>query len=298
MLVCGVLLATSAAAQRAPDVRAAIPDSTNAVPAYPAMLREAGVGGVVRVTFVIDSAGRPSMASYVVRASAHDLLSAAVTNAVQRWRFTPARRANRVVEDSVEQLVEFVPPTTEALVYFAPIVLSRDALGPERWRLVVGGPLRMPHTGPVAESLHVALVAAAMDTLLASLPVDPVNPARIACLALGMAGTPAQPPLTLLRALSRPTYTVVAANRCPRTFGSPVRVVTADGRPPAPDPSGEDPWVFTPLVPQLVDDATVLIDIAMTHATTSGTYRCVAQRDATRAVGWRAGCRPGAMAMH
>lgn len=293
------LLASPLAAQRLPGTRAAIPDSANVVPAYPAMLREAGVGGVVRVTFVVDSTGRPLIASYVVRESANDLLSVAVKNAIQRWRFTPARRANRLVIDSVEQLVEFVPPATEALLQVSPIVLSREALGPGRWRLAVGGPVRMPPTGPVADSLHVAIATAAMDTLLASLPVDPAYPARIACLALGMAGTPVQPPLHLLRTLSRPTYTVVAAKRCPPTFGSPVRVMSADGRPPEPDPPGEDPWVFTPLAPHTVDGgATVLIDIAMSHATTSGTYRCVAQRDPMRAGGWRATCRPGPMALH
>lgn len=298
MHMLGALVAAPVAAQRLPATRSAIPDTTNAVPAYPAMLREAGVGGVVRVTFVVDSNGRPVMPSYVVSASAHSLLSAAVKNAIQRWRFTPARRGNRYVSDSVEQLVEFVPPSAEALLDIAPIALSREALRPGRWHLVLGGPLRMPRTGPVAESLHVAVAAAAMDTLLASLPVDPAYPARIACLALGMSGSPVQPPLTLLRTLSRPTYTVVAAKRCPRTFGSPVRVMTADGRPPEPDPPGEDPWEFTPLVPQSVDESTVLIDIAMSDATTSGTYRCVAQRDASRAGGWRARCRAGRMAQH
>lgn len=298
MLMSWALLATPSAAQHLPAARAAMPDSTNVAPIYPSMLRQAGVGGIVRVTFVVDTTGRARMSSYVAHASANDLLSNAVKNAIQRWRFIPARRANRLVVDSVEQLVEFVPPSTEELLHIAPIVLSREALGPGRWRLAVGGPARTTRTGPVSESLHVAIAEAAMDTLLASLPVDSAYPARIVCLALGMSGTPLQPPLTLLRALSRPTYTVVAAKRCPPTFGSPVRVMTADGRPPAPDPPGEDPWVFTPLVPRTVDDATVLIDIAMSYATTSGTYRCVAQRDATRAGGWRARCRPETMAHH
>ncbi len=291
MLISWALLATPSAAQRLPASRAAIPDSTNVAPVYPSMLREAGVGGIVRVTFIVDSTGRARMSSYVVRASANDLLSNAVKNVIQRWRFTPARRENRLVVDSVEQLVEFVPPSTEELLHIAPIVLSRETLGPGRWRLAVGGPVRMPRTGPVSESVYVAIAEAAMDTLLASLPVDSAYPARIVCLALGMSGTPLQPPLTLLRALSRPTYTVVAAKRCPPTFGSPLRVMTADGRPPAADPPGEDPWEFTPLVPRTVDDATVLIDIAMSHSTTSGKYRCVAQRDDTRASGWRARCR-------
>lgn len=31
---------------------------------------------------------------------------------------------------------------------------------------------------------------------------------------------------------------------------------------------GEDPWIFTPLVPRAVNDSMVMIDIAMRHATT------------------------------
>lgn len=292
------LLATPLVAQRAPDTHAALPDSANAAPAYPMMLRDALAGGVVRVRFVVDSTGRARMANYEVRESSHDLLSVAVKNVIPRWRFTPARRATRFVEDTVEQVFEFVPPSTHALLKVAPSVLSRVALGPGRWRLVLGGPVIMPRAEPVADSLHIVIASAALDTLLASLPVDSAYPARVACLALGMSGTAVQPPLTLLRALSRPTYTVVAAKRCPPTFGSFVRVMTADGMQPEPDPPGEDPWVFTPLVPRAVNDSMVLIDIAMTHGTMSGTYGCVAQRDATRAGGWRATCRRGRMVLH
>lgn len=43
-----------------------------------------------------------------------------------------------------------------------------------------------------------------------------------------------------------------------------VQAVFADGRRPEPDPPGEDPWAFTPLVPRVVNDTTVLIDIEMT----------------------------------
>lgn len=283
LLMSCTLLTTPLAAQRTPATRAATPDSANAIPAYPMMLRSAQFGGVVRVIFVVDSTGRPSMASYVVRESAHDLFSNAVKNVIPRWRFAPAVRAGRAVSDTVEQLFEFVPPVAEALLFLPPRALARDALGPGRWRLVVGGPLQMPPTKVVADSLHLVIATAAMDTLLASLPVDPAYPARIACLALGMSGTSEQPPLHVLRALSRPTYTVVASKRCPRTFGSMFQR-------PEPDPPGEDPWVFTPLVPLSVDDFTVMIDIELRHATIFGRYHCVVQRDSTRDSAWRATC--------
>ncbi len=290
LLLCA-LLTVPLAAQRAPANRAALPDSANSVPVYPTMLRSATLGGVVRVTFVVDSTGRPDMASYMVRESAHELFTRAVTNAIPRWRFAPAIRAGRQVADTVEQLFEFVPPPAEALQFLPARALAREAMGPRRWRTVIGGPVQMPPLGPVADSLHLPVAAAAMDTILASLQVDTAYPARIACLALGMTGTPQEPPLHLLRRLSRSTYTVVASRRCPKTFGSMFRR-------PEPDPPGEDPWIFTPLVPQRVDDATVLIDVAMKHATMVGTYHCVVQRDSTRNGQWRAACARSTMGVH
>ncbi len=249
-------------------------------------------GGVVRLRVVVDTTGRPRMSTLDVHESSHELLTNAVKHTIPRWRFSPARRETRLVEDTVEHVFEFVPPSTRALLQVPPSLLSPQAFEAGRWRLVIGGPVIVPNAGPVADSRHIAIAAAAVDTLLASLPVHPAYQARIACLALGMSGTPVQPPLTLLRALSRPTYTVVAAKRCPPTFGSPFRYSTE------PDPPGEDPWIFTPLVPRAVNDSMVIIDIAMRHATTSGTYDCVAHRDTTRAGGWRAACRKGQMWVH
>lgn len=298
MLTVLLLSATPLVAQRLPLTRSAVPDSTNVVPGYHAMLRSAGVGGRVRATFVVDTTGRPVMASYVQRESTNGLLSDSVKVAIQQWRFIPARRGGKTVADTIEQIVEFLPTESDEFLLMPVTVLAREQIGPSQWRLVLASapiPVVLP---PVAESLHLAIAEAALDALLATFPLDSAYPPRIACIALGMAGPPVQPPLPLLRALSRPTYTAVASRRCPPTFGSPTRMMRADGQPPEPNPPGEDPWSFTPLAPRTLNDSTVLIDIAMTHATTFGPYHCYAVRDRTRTTGWRAVCRTGRMGVH
>lgn len=294
-LLATLCVVTPGTAQRAPETQRARPLSTNVVPDYPDVMRMAGLGGVVRVAFGVDSTGRPNMALFVVRTAENDLLIAPVKAAVQRWRFSPAQRRGHAVADSIEQVVEFLPPRPEFVLVLPPAVLARESLGPGRWRLAIGVAPMVATGLPVPESLHVAIAAAALDTLLAALPVNSSYPPRIACVGLKLSGTLVDPPLSLLRALSRPTYTVVAARRCPPTFGAPTRAVLADGRLPPPDPPGEDPWAFTPLAPRAVDDSTALIDVAMSHATMFGTYHCYARRDRTRTGGWKAVCQPGRM---
>lgn len=297
-LLLSALLATPVASQGTQTNRRAQPDSANAIPPYPSMLYDAMIGGTVRATFVVDTSGRPNMSSFKIRASDNHLFSTAVKNAIQRWRFSPARCAGRVAIDSVEQVVEFVPPPAQAFLLTPSTALARESLGDGRWRLVLGVPPISASMRPAADSIHLAIASAALDTLLSTLPVDSMYPPRIACIALGMTGSLVQPPVSMLRALSSRNYTAVSALRCPKTFGSPWKVLRADGSGPEPDPPGEDPWAFTPRVPQSVDDSTAIIDITMSHATTSGVYHCYARRDQQRARGWRAVCRAGRMAVH
>src|SRR5215207_1529293 len=62
----------------------------SAAPAYPDMLRQAGVEGEALVSFVVDTLGRVDVASFKVIRTTHDLFAAAVKNALPRMRFIPA----------------------------------------------------------------------------------------------------------------------------------------------------------------------------------------------------------------
>jgi TonB family protein len=62
---------------------------TMPVPRYPVQL--AHVGGEVRIRFMVDTLGRPMMATFSVMSSPDVLLTAAVRDVVPRMRFEPAR---------------------------------------------------------------------------------------------------------------------------------------------------------------------------------------------------------------
>ncbi|HPF61437.1 MAG TPA: energy transducer TonB [Gemmatimonadales bacterium] len=123
LLVAAVLAAPSMVAAQAPAARdtscgARVADSatTEAVrprrtsgpaPVYPAALRRAGTGGVVRVQYVVDCAGRVDSASVRVVASPDERFSDAAVFAIRHTRFRPATREGRPVVYRMEQNIRF-----------------------------------------------------------------------------------------------------------------------------------------------------------------------------------------------
>lgn len=71
-------------------------------PQYPAILKQAGVGGVVYVSFVVDTAGRPDMSSLKVLKSSHQLFLNAVIAALPDVRFVPAEVGGKKVKQLVQ----------------------------------------------------------------------------------------------------------------------------------------------------------------------------------------------------
>lgn len=74
-------------------------------PEYPAMLRKDGVAGVVSVVVVIDESGAV-LASEVAKSS-NEGFNQAATDAVQRWKFKPAKLAGKNVKVKVTIPVRF-----------------------------------------------------------------------------------------------------------------------------------------------------------------------------------------------
>jgi len=79
----------------------------SATPAYPDILRQAGVEGEALVSFVVDTAGRIDVASFKVVRSTHELFAVAVRNALPRMRFLPAEIGDRKVRQLVQQPFSF-----------------------------------------------------------------------------------------------------------------------------------------------------------------------------------------------
>lgn len=76
-------------------------------PAYPDMLRTAGIEGTVLAQFVVDTTGRAEMGSFKALKSDNDLFTSAVKNALQRMRFLPAEVGGRKVKQLVQQPFQF-----------------------------------------------------------------------------------------------------------------------------------------------------------------------------------------------
>jgi protein TonB len=76
-------------------------------PAYPDMLRTAGIEGTVLAQFVVDTTGRADMSTFKALKSDNDLFTTSVKNALQRMRFLPAEVGGRKVKQLVQQPFQF-----------------------------------------------------------------------------------------------------------------------------------------------------------------------------------------------
>jgi protein TonB len=76
-------------------------------PAYPDMLRTAGIEGQVLAQFVVDTTGRAEMGTFKALKSDNDLFTTAVKNALARMRFLPAEGGGRKVKQLVQQPFQF-----------------------------------------------------------------------------------------------------------------------------------------------------------------------------------------------
>ncbi len=77
-------------------------------PRYPALLNNAGIGGQVKVEFVIDTLGRIEAGSLRVLSSTHELFTASALEALKSWSLRPGRMDGRVVRSRVSVPLIFV----------------------------------------------------------------------------------------------------------------------------------------------------------------------------------------------
>ena len=87
---------------------AIIPEHTNAAPAYPASLRQAGIAGIVRLTFRVTPDGVVDPASVKVTAASNPELGAAASQTVSGWEFTLLGSQRRAASVPVRLTVEYV----------------------------------------------------------------------------------------------------------------------------------------------------------------------------------------------
>jgi len=78
-----------------------------AAPVYPSDLANAGVEGLVRATYVVDTAGRVDTTTIRIMSSDHPGFTASVQTALAEMRFRPAKRRGHSVRQLVEQRFRF-----------------------------------------------------------------------------------------------------------------------------------------------------------------------------------------------
>ena len=78
----------------------------NPKPEYPPQARKMGMEGTVLLNVLVSREGR-TLKIEIVKSSGHDILDRAAAQAVERWRFVPARRGNVVLEQWVQVPLTF-----------------------------------------------------------------------------------------------------------------------------------------------------------------------------------------------
>jgi TonB family protein len=87
---------------------AIVPEHTNAAPAYPASLRQAGVSGTVRLRFVVTPEGTVDPGSVRVVNASHPELGTAAAQTVPTWEFHLLGSHRRASSVPVRLTVEYV----------------------------------------------------------------------------------------------------------------------------------------------------------------------------------------------
>jgi protein TonB len=82
-------------------------DTRSPLPRFPQVLRDAGVEGMARFRFVVDTLGRVELETVQVVESTHQAFALAVRATLPRMRFAPARVGGRPVRQLVEFPVQF-----------------------------------------------------------------------------------------------------------------------------------------------------------------------------------------------
>jgi TonB family protein len=260
-------------------------DSRNLPPRYPDMLFQAGVGGTVRVRFVVDTAGRVPIPRYEVLAASHDLFAVAVKQAIGRWSFEPGIKNGRSVSVRLEQVFIFNSPPNADELTGTPVVTREDTVSDGVPRMVIG---TRPYDLAAASGVTASDLLDAQRATLVKLAPDPIadstgRPRVTVCVTVIRDGVSVPGDSTTLAAVAAPGRRAVIPRDCPPTYAS--MIYDSRKRPPL---GWIDPYamVVTHVVPWNAE--TVLIRAEVAQGTATALHRCTVTRDGST---WRPACR-------
>jgi TonB family protein len=294
---CSGRTADSAALSPADVDQLPVADSVNRSPIYSELVRQAGVGGEVRVAFIVDTAGVPERGTIKIVRTAHAGFDPSVKNTVGTWRFAPARLCGQPVRVRLSHEFEFRPTTRRAdtlhldwvfkdSIGAVPSPLTSDTLPDGTPHTIVG--MRSPDWEQPVVFLEFATLGsavrdsaeeAALSVLVGDIASDSLT--RIVCIA-GANGRVSDPDGRRLTRLTVPGVVVLASRRCPPTFASMMYRPGQRSSPP-----GEDPYHIRFVAKRALSPTRALFDIDIAQGTGGTRYRCGAER---RDGQWRARC--------
>jgi len=265
-----------------------VADSANAPPAFPSLLRQAGIGGSVPVTFSIDTNGRVEAATIRIVRSPNPGFDAFVKRAVATWRFTPASLCGRRVRVRMSHEFAFraVSADTSRLAALfevdTSVTASTDTLPDGTPRTTLGWRSSPVVVSPVAwdsiagdsaeEALHAVLVH--------GLRPEKDSLTRIVCIEGRTRDS--DPDRARLLRLTEPGIAVLPLRRCPPTLVSMIYVPGSRPLPP-----GDDPSHIRVLTRKAISPARMLFDVDVARSAGGTRYQCGVER---RTTGWHAVC--------
>lgn len=271
--------------------RRPVADSANVAPPYPDLLRQAGIGGPVRVAFTLDTSGRVEGAGLRVVRTANPGFDQAVKRAVVTWRYAPGSVCGHPVRVRLTHEFAFqrsaTPRDTLRLDQLfnadAAAVATADTLpdGTPRttvgWRATAVVVASRPWDSAALDSAEEAAVA----QLVENIGPAPDGTSRVVCLA-GKGGLTSDPDSGRLVRLTRPGIAVLSFRRCPPTFASMVRTPNE-----SPYPPGEDPFAIVVHAWTSLSSTRMVFNIDALHGTGGTHYRCGVERHESA---WRVRC--------
>jgi TonB family protein len=192
------------------------------MPRYPDILLGAGVGGEVRVSYTIDSAGHVVPASLAILRSTHQLFASSVKVVVPKWTFVPALVHGRAAAVRYEEVFEFQATAELGYARSEVTTIAYDTAEGVVPRTTIGVPSRDPSAATffsddeLLEAQRTVLAVLAKGA--ASHDSSKAGTVITLCVTVRRDGAPVPADAQTLRGLETPGRHAVAPGQCPPTY--------------------------------------------------------------------------------
>jgi TonB family protein len=251
-------------------------------PAYPVVLRQAGVGGTVQVRFVLDSTGRVQRRTIEILSSTQPNFERALVNALDSGQFEPPSYHGIAADARIQLEAHFVAASVDSGPVRAVWSEDRTPVG-FSWR--IGWEL-IPRTLP-APMLAAAERDSVVRAVVLAMPLPQATESKRAlCIELPDTWRSKALDMATLLELRRQRPNTVRREQCPPTYEAWIRAPGAKTRPPgALDPDFVTMGEVTAWTPDVVR-----VPVRTGRGVSGWFFDCDATRDPLSRRGWTVIC--------